>query len=78
VPGILVYLGWTGVIGWMLWQVWQRGDALSRTGAVGVAGGLLAHLVFSMGDAITLFDRFIFLYWLLLGLGTALFVRVRT
>ena len=35
------------------------------------AGGLLAHAVYGMADAITLWDRFAFVFWIMLGLLAA-------
>ncbi|MBK8023233.1 MAG: O-antigen ligase family protein [Chloroflexi bacterium] len=76
-PGIAVYVGWTIALAIMLRRLWKQGDAWAKTCAVGAAGGLLAHLVFNSADAIPLFDRFIFLYWLLVGWSAALYVRMR-
>lgn len=75
IPGLIVYIGWTVVVGVMLRRIWKRGDGFQKTAAAAVAGGLIAHLTFSIADAITLFDRFIFLYWLLVALTTALYVE---
>ncbi|MBL8130581.1 MAG: O-antigen ligase family protein [Anaerolineae bacterium] len=76
-PGMLVYVGWNAALALMLWRTWKRGGGWARTGAVGAAAGLLAHFAFDSGDAITLFDRFIFSYWLLVGFAAALYIGVR-
>ena len=47
-----------------------------RAVAVAVAAGLLAHMVYGMGDAITLWDRFAFGYWWMIGLAAAQYVLV--
>jgi O-antigen ligase len=73
-PGLAVYIGWHVVIGFMLYRAYRRGDRGVRTLAVAVAGGLLAHGVFGLGDAITLWDRFYFVPWLLFGLAGAAYV----
>jgi putative inorganic carbon (hco3(-)) transporter len=67
-PGLLVFIGWYAVAAYMLVRLWQQGDDYTRVIATGVGGGLLAHGIYGMGDAITLWDRFIFLFWLLLSL----------
>jgi hypothetical protein len=77
IPGTLVFIGWHIVLGWMLLQSWRYGDAYAKTVAVGCAGGLLAHGVFGMADAITLWDRFTFVYWWIVGLSAAQFMLVR-
>lgn len=70
-PGLAVFFVWHGMLGWMLWQSWRRGDAFARAVVVGCAGGLLAHAFYGLGDAITLWDRFTFLYWWMVGLVAA-------
>jgi O-antigen ligase len=74
VPGLLVYIGWYVVIGWMLYRVYRRGDRGVKALAAGVAGGLFAHGIFGLGDAITLWDRFFFIPWLLFGLAGAAYI----
>lgn len=68
VPGLILFTAWYLVAGWMLWRGWRDGSAEVRLVAVVAAGGLLAHGVYGMGDAITLFDRFTFVFWWILGL----------
>jgi O-antigen ligase len=82
VPGIIVFTGWYAVGGWMLLRVWRKrhfADWITSAGiiAVGVGAGLAAHAIFALGDAITLFDRFTFLFWWLIGLVMALDIAVR-
>jgi putative inorganic carbon (hco3(-)) transporter len=76
VPGLAVFVIWHAVLGWMLWQTWRRGDAFARAVAVGCTGSLLAHAFFGLGDAITLWDRFTFLYWWVVGLVAAQYTVV--
>jgi O-antigen ligase len=71
IPGLIVYIGWYAVVGLMLYRAYRRGDAGIKILAAAVAGGLLAHGAFGMGDAITLWDRFFFIPWLLFGLAGA-------
>jgi O-antigen ligase len=77
IPGIVVFSGWYVVAGVMLVYGYRNGDASARALAAGVAGGLLAHAVFALGDAIPLWDRLSFIFWWLLGLAAAQYVYVR-
>jgi O-antigen ligase len=76
-PGLLVYTGWTIVAAAMLWVCWRDGDQQARVVTVAIGGGLLAHTIYGMGDAIPLWDRFCFIYWLMLGLVAAQYYHVR-
>jgi hypothetical protein len=61
----------------MLWRAWKIGTFAVKGLAVSAAAGLLAHAIFGMADAITLFDRFTFAYWLLVGLAGSAYVLTR-
>jgi O-antigen ligase len=76
-PGLLVYVGWHLTLFYMMWVCWRRGDRGAQIVALAVTGGVIAHAVFGLGDAIPLWDRFIFVYWALLGLGAAQYALVR-
>jgi O-antigen ligase len=73
-PGLAVYIGWYVVIGLMLYRAYRRGGSGVKALAAATAGGLLAHGVFGLGDAITLWDRFFFIPWLLFGLAGAAYI----
>ncbi len=77
-PGLIVFMGLYAAAGYMLWAGWRRGDALLRAVCVGTAGGLLAHFVYGLADAVTLWDRFAFVFWMLLGLAAAQYVLARS
>jgi putative inorganic carbon (HCO3(-)) transporter len=81
VPGMLIFIGWHGVLAIMLWSAWRRSPAQTtpyeRGLALGIGGGLLAHAIFGLGDAITLWDRFAFIHWWLVGLTLGLYVRTQ-
>ena len=66
---MVIFLGWHLATAYMLWVCWRKGDKGAQVIAVSVAAGLLAHIVFSMGDAIALWDRLHFVHWLLIGLA---------
>ncbi|GAB4529465.1 MAG: hypothetical protein OHK0046_49370 [Anaerolineae bacterium] len=77
VPGLLVFTMWNLIALVMLVKVGLGGDRLTRLLAVSIAAGLAAHGIYGMGDAIPLWDRFSFLYWLMLGLAAALYLNSR-
>ena len=76
-PGLGVFIGWNAAAVYMLWVSWQRSNPAARIVAVATAGGLLAHFAYGMADAIPLWDRFSFIYWLLLGLAAAQYTLVQ-
>jgi hypothetical protein len=61
----------------MLMACWRRGDRRARVAAVAVGGGLLAHLIYGITDAIPLWDRFSFVYWIMLGLAGGQYALIR-
>jgi hypothetical protein len=77
IPGLIVFAGWHLVGLYMLLTIWRRGDGFAKAVAVSLLAGFIAHGVFGLGDAITLWDRFTFVYWLLVGLTTAQYVLIR-
>ncbi|MBI1257216.1 MAG: hypothetical protein GC204_07070 [Chloroflexi bacterium] len=68
IPGMILYIGWHIALAWMVWRAWRKGDLLLRVVAVSAAAGLIAHAIFGLGDAITMYDRFAFAYWLFVGM----------
>lgn len=73
-PGLLLFLGWQSITAWMLWRGWRSDVRIIQVTAVAVAGGLLAHGFYALGDAVTLWDRYYFLFWWLLGLAGGVYV----
>jgi O-antigen ligase len=69
IVGIALMLAWQGVTVWLLWRLWRVGGDQARLIAVGCGGGLLAHAIFGLADAIPLWDRFAFLGYLVTGLA---------
>lgn len=74
IPGILLLAGWHLGMLYMSVRIWQRGDAYERAIGISLLAGLIAHGAFGMGDAVTLWDRFSFVFWLLIGLTAAQYV----
>ena len=77
VPGIVVFAGWHLAAGSMLIYSWRKGSDGQKTIAAALLAALLAHGVFGLADAITLWDRFIFVYWWLLALIGAQFAMLK-
>ncbi len=73
IPGFLLFISWHLVIVGMLWRAWRNSDAASRIVVISIGGGLLAHAFYGMGDAITLWDRYSFVFWWMLGLAGAVY-----
>lgn len=77
IPGLLVFAGWYATVGWMLIHSWQSGDAKAKAMGLAIGCGLAAHLVYGMGDAIPVWDRFAFVFWWLVGLALAQYLLIR-
>jgi len=77
VAGIILFAIWHYVIAQMLWYAWRNGDNLLRGLALSVFAGLLAHTIFGLNDAITLWDRFTFVWWWLVGLAGAIYIAAQ-
>lgn len=68
IPGLFIYISWQLAALWMLIRIYRRNDPGLKVLAVALAGGLLAHIGFAVGDAIPIWDRFSFVYYGLLAL----------
>ncbi|MBC7810239.1 MAG: O-antigen ligase family protein [Burkholderiales bacterium] len=81
IPGLLVFIGWHVVAGYMILVIYRRSPPQAggqgRVIAIAVAGGLIAHTVFGLADAVTLWDRFGFVFWWLLALLSAQYTLTR-
>ncbi|GAB1421573.1 hypothetical protein MASR2M15_17460 [Anaerolineales bacterium] len=76
--GILILGGWLASSGWMLYQAYHKLQGKpEQLMTLAVASALLAFFIFGMGDAITLWDRFQFLFWWVLGLVGALYTHAK-
>lgn len=77
VPGFVLYIIWQIIVLWMLWKGWRSGDATLMGIAAAVFAGLLGHAAYGFGDAVTLWDRYSFILWWLVGLAGAQYVLPR-
>lgn len=72
IPGLAIYIIWYGLAFSILWHQWKSKDDSTQYYVAAVAGGLIAYIGYSIGDTITLWDRFHFLLWWYLGMAAAL------
>ncbi|MCA0454268.1 MAG: O-antigen ligase family protein [Chloroflexi bacterium] len=70
-PGFVLFIAIYAVAFQMLYRTYRAGSPKQKALAVAAAGGLVAHALFGFGDAVTLWDRFAFVWWWLLALGSA-------
>lgn len=77
IPGLIVFMAWHGVLGFMLWRIWRTGQPVYQLLAASLAGTFIAHAIYGLGDAITLWDRFTFVFWWFAGLTGAMSVVVQ-
>ena len=75
-PGLILFIMLHIVVAIMIWRCWRQPDPQSRVIAIGVAAALLAHGIYGAGDAVALWDRFIFVFWWALGLLGAQYTLV--
>ncbi len=71
IGGMLIFIGLHGAIFVYLWISYQRGASPSRILAVAVGAGILAHIGYSIGDSIPVWDRLHFVFWMMVGVGMA-------
>jgi putative inorganic carbon (HCO3(-)) transporter len=73
IPGLVAYLAIWFTTGALLVRVYRRGTwPIARILAGGLGGGLLAHFVFSLTDAIPLGAKVGVLFWMTLALAVSL------
>lgn len=87
IPGLIAFVGINIGALWMLIDIWRvASSSLPITGSwsfttraltLGLAGGLLAHMLFGLTDAVALGAKPGFLFWMLLGLITSLHNQIK-
>ncbi len=82
IPGLIAFIALLIGAFWMLQAIWTspgtvaiNSPRLMRTFALGLGGGLLAHMLFALTDAVSLGARSGVLFWMLLGLIAGLFAQ---
>ena len=66
-PGLVVWVGLYLVAGAIAWRIWTVGIGWERWVAGALASGLIAHAIYGMTDAIPVWDRFAFVFWMVYG-----------
>ncbi len=77
-PGLIVFLAKYVIVFGMLFRAWRMGDDETRTVSIAVAAGLIAHAIYGLADAITLWDRFAFIFWMMLGIAGSVYHHALT
>lgn len=77
IPGLLIFAAWHISIVWMLWQAWKTEQRGIQVIALAIAAGFIGHAGYGIGDTVTLWDRFHFIWWWLIALANALFIHVK-
>jgi len=91
-PGLIAFISIYISSFWMLFKIWRASPVdpgaglelpklsdpiLKQTLVLGLGGGLFAHLVFGMLDAITLGAKPGIFFWMLLGLITGMYLGIK-
>jgi len=84
-PGLIAFLALYIGAFWMLFKIWWLAPYSTldtpqslRFLVLGLGGGLFAHMVYGMTDAVALGAKPGLLFWMLLGLIAALFEQTRS
>ena len=84
-PGLIAFLALYIGTFWMLFKIWRLAPLSTlhtpqslRFLVLGLGGGLFAHLVYGLTDAVALGAKPGILFWMLLGLIAALFEQARS
>jgi hypothetical protein len=64
------------MLAWMLWKSWRGGDARVKAVVFAAGCGIIAHVFYGLGDAITVWDRFAFVFWWTAGIALAQYTLV--
>ena len=74
VMGLLLFIGWYGVIGWMVREIYRHTNVNARIMTIAITSGILSYMGYGMGDTITLWDRFAFLHWWFIALAVGIYI----
>ena len=73
IPGFILFVIWYVIAFRNLIRVYRQDENNFKVLAVAIAGGLFAHIIFSMGDAVAIWDRLAFLLWWMFALAGAVY-----
>jgi putative inorganic carbon (hco3(-)) transporter len=72
IPGMIAFMGLYLGAYWMLMRLWIDASGLGKVLLLGLGGGLTAHLLYGITDAVALGAKPGLLFWMLLGLIASL------
>jgi len=75
IPGLITYTALLGSLGSMSWHVLKTKRSINRVLGIGLSAGLVDFFVFGLLDAFTLGRNLEIIFWIFLGIVTALFVH---
>jgi len=76
-PGLLIFVIWNILAAYMVIICWIKGTETVKLLALSAGAAVAAHFVYGMGDAIPIWDRFSFVYWMLLGVIVVAYRQLR-
>jgi O-antigen ligase len=76
IPGIIFVVGLYGTLLYMAIKSWWVAERSAQVAITAAMAGLLAHAIYGIGDAIPLWDRFAWLFWILVGIVAAQYLLV--
>jgi len=76
--GLALFLGLYAACVWSLWRAWKQPIPWLRGLALALGAGMLAHAVYGLGDTISLWDRYSFLFGLLWAWCATLEIALRS
>jgi putative inorganic carbon (HCO3(-)) transporter len=83
IPGLIAFIALYINAFWMLFDTWRKGQLQGmvlpyKAILLGLGGGLLAHLLYGLTDAVALGAKPGMLFWMLLGLIAGVYEQART
>jgi hypothetical protein len=78
IPGLVIYSALLSGFGFAAWKAYRHLDKLAQVILIGLACGMLAHLVYGIMDSFELGTKSGAVLWIFLGLAAALYVNERT
>ncbi len=81
IPGLIAFIAIYIIAFWMLADIWRKSVGQNsilpyRAVVLGLGGGLLAHLLYGLTDAVALGAKPGLLFWMLLGLIAGLYEQI--
>ena len=79
IPGLIAFIAIYIIAFWMLADIWRNVPTfnMQRATILGLGGGLLAHMLYGITDAVALGAKPGVLFWMLLGLIAGLYEQTR-